>query len=276
MPKYLTQDQIDHFNAFGYLTPVDVLTEAEAAEVLAHFEAAEARYPDQIHAEDRNNLHYVLPCFDNLIHHPRVLDAMEDLIGPDILAWTTTLFAKEPKSKGYVSWHQDSAYWGIEPREGITAWFALTHADLESGCMKVLPGSHKDDIRPHSDTFGDDNLLTRGQNIEGIDESQTVAMPLRPGQMSLHHVRTIHGSMPNQADYRRVGLSVQAYMRPEAHQTLGPDHASLMRGHDPYQNFMPGHRPAAEMDAESSAFRAAANQRTADILYAGAEKRRGF
>ena len=276
MPKYLTQDQIDHFNEHGYLCPIDVITEDEAGEILQQLEAAERRYPDQIHAEDRNNLHYVLPCLDNLIRHPHVLDAIEDLIGPDILAWTTTLFAKEPHSTGFVSWHQDSAYWGIEPREGITAWFALTQANEESGCMRVVPGTHKDDIQPHKDTFGDDNLLTRGQNIEGINEAETVFMPLRPGQMSLHHVRTIHGSMPNQADYRRVGLSVQAYFNPEAHQTLGPDHAILMRGTDPNKHFLPGHRPVAEMDPEAVAFRTAANQRTADILYAGAEKRRGF
>ncbi len=276
MPKRLTEEQIDHFNAFGYLSPIDIMSEAEAGRLRQQLEAAEARYPDQIHPESRNNLHYVLPFIDDLIRHPTVLDAIEDLIGPDILAWTSVLFAKEPASHGYVSWHQDSAYWGIEPREGITAWFALTPSTIESGCMKVVPGSHEGPVRPHNDTFAEDNILTRGQNVEGINEADTVAMELSPGQASLHHVRTIHGSLPNQADYRRIGLSVQAYITPDACQSLGPDTASLMRGKDPYKNFSPGHRPSREMAPEACAFRNAANQRMSEILYAGAGQKRGY
>lgn len=276
MPKKLTEQQVRAFGAEGYCAPVDVLTPDQAANFRARFEAAEARYPEEINATSRSNAHYVLTCLDELVHHPAILDAVEDLIGPDILAWGTVLFIKEPHDPGFVSWHQDATYWGIEPHEGVTAWLALSPATEEAGCMQVMPGSHIAPVRPHRDTFGADNILTRGQVVQDAEEDRAVAMALLPGQMSLHHVRAIHGSQPNRSHDRRIGLAIQAYFPPSARQTKGEDAALLVRGHDRYGHFVPGRRPKGDMLPEDREFRRWINGRWTEILYDGAAERRAF
>ena len=272
----LTAQQIADFERDGYCCPVDLLSPDQAAELRAEFEACEARYPDQLHATNRNNAHLVLPCLDALVHHETVLDAVESLYGPNLLCFGTVLFIKEPGDTAFVSWHQDATYMGIEPHEGVTAWIALSPATPEAGCMRAIPGSHQDPVRRHLDSFGADNILTRGQVAQGVDETQAVDMPLQPGQMSLHHMRLIHGSRPNRSAGRRIGLAIQAYFPTSSRQTKVPVAAQLVRGHDDYGHWEPGRRPQREMVPEDCAFRADLNARWADILYDGAEQKRAF
>ena len=165
---------------------------------------------------------------------------------------------------------------GLEPQESLTAWIALTESTRENGCVRVIQGSHLLDIQQHIDTFGEDNILTRGQQIEDIDEEHALDIELEPGQMSLHHARTIHGSRPNKTADRRIGIALQSFAHPSTRQVHGEDYALLVRGSDGYGNFIKGPRPKAEVDLANVGFRNRVNARLAEILYAGAVKQREY
>ena len=140
--------------------------------------------------------------------------------------------------------------------------------------MRMLPGSHKGPVLPHRDMVGEDNLLTRGQTIENVDETAAVDVVLRPGQMSIHHLNVVHGSGPNRSSERRMGFAIQHYMPAHIRQTLGEDYALLVRGTDRYGHFKPGRRPAADVEPEAVAFREHNNESLKDIVYHGATERR--
>jgi len=193
-------------------------------------------------------VHLLFTWASELVRHPRILDAIEDLIGPDILCWTTNFFIKEPRDPAFVSWHQDSTYWGLEPHDVVTAWLALSDAPVESGAMKFLPGSHLRDQIPHRDTYHKDNLLTRGQEVAvDVDERQAIDVPLRAGEISLHHIRLVHGSKPNTTGNRRIGLAIR-YIPTYVRQTKVADSATLVRGVDRYGHFEPEPAPTADLD----------------------------
>lgn len=276
MGKLLTRRQIQEYREQGFLAPIDVIDEAEAAVCLQRLQEAEARYPQHFNAENRNNPHLVLTCFDQLAFHPRVLDAVEDLIGPDFSLWGSVLFIKEPGSPHFVSWHQDATYAGVEPHDYVTPWIALTPSNLDSGCMSMIPGSHVDPVRRHEETFADDNILTRGQQIADIDESSKVDLILRPGQMSLHHARVIHGSLPNRSTARRVGFALQAFVASGGRQTIGENYWLPVRGNCRHDDMTRLQRPHADMDAAAIAERDRANRNWAQILYHGASRRRAY
>ena len=143
MGKHLTDAQIAHFREHGYCYPFDALTAQEAAACRARLEAYERRGRPrrQSHAEDQGPLAF--PWLVELGRHPRILDAVEDLIGPDIMLFGASVFAKDGRDPRYVSWHQDSAYFGLTPHEEVTAWVAFTAANSLNGCMRVLPDSHR-------------------------------------------------------------------------------------------------------------------------------------
>ena len=180
--------------------------------------------------------------------HPRVLDAVEDILGPDILLWTVSIFPKYPRDPGYISWHQDGTYWGLDSVRVTTAWIALTDSTVDNGCMRVVPGSHRRPILPHRDTYAADNRLSRGQEIEvEVEERDAVDVVLRAGQMSLHHVNIIHGSNPNPSDGSRIGFAPR-FTTPETRQIDGePLTAVLARGRDRLGHF--GLQPGAPVSA---------------------------
>ena len=218
-------------------------------------------------------------CFaflDELVHHPIVVDAVEDLIGSNISLWGSVLFIKEPQSRGYVSWHQDATYVGIKPHDFITPWLALTPSNLQNGCMSMIPGSHKNHIRKHEDTFAENNILTRGQVVQDVDDSNAVDLILKPGQMSLHHAEVIHGSQPNKSNTRRVGFAMQAYMPPHTRQVIGQNYWLQIRGEDQREDSIALHRPQFDMDPVGVADRKLANDNWAEILYQGARMKRAF
>ena len=275
--KVLSDAQIRRYREEGFVSPVDVMSEYEASQYLQRLEEAERRYPTLAHAHKRNNVHLSFKCLDELAHHRVILDAVEDLIGPHFSSWATVLFCKEPQSPHYVSWHQDATYMGLTPpASGATVWLALSPSNLETGCMKMVPGTHKDGIRSHVDTFAETNILTRGQDIQDVDESNIVDLVLEPGQMSFHSMTVIHGSEPNLSDERRIGFVIQCYMKPEMQQTIKPVYAQHVRGEDPFGNFLPTPRASGNMMPEDVARRDHCNEIWSDILYHGAEKRRDF
>ena len=276
MPKFLTQQQVDEYHRQGFLAPIDVMSEAEALHYARQLEVAESRYPQELNAENRNNAHLAFGFLDELVHHPTILDAVEDLIGPAFALWGTVLFIKEPQSSHFVSWHQDATYMGLSPHDFVTPWIALTPSNLETGCMSMIPGSHGNDVQPHLETFHDDNILTRGQEIQDVDESVAVDLILRPGQMSIHHARVIHGSQPNRSQQRRVGFAMQSYVAAGGRQTQGKNYWLPIRGDCLQEDFVELKRPLHDMEPVAADERHKANDNWADILYQGASRKRAY
>ncbi len=254
----------------GYCSPCRVLPAGEVAGLRARVESFEAGQGGKLLPAQRNKAHLLFDWLDDLIRDPRVLDPIESLIGPDILCWNTLFWIKEPNTPTFVSWHQDKHYWGLENGEVITAWLALSPATEENGCMRVKPGSHEIQMT-HEDRYDEANMLTRGQEIsDEIDEAQVVLMPLQPGEMSLHSVRTAHASGPNQSNDRRIGVSMH-FMPPSTQQRIGSwDSAALVRGKDAFENFT--HTPRlGDPKIDIAAFHARASQAVHDIVYHGAD-----
>lgn len=266
-----TQAQLDQYETEGYLFPVDVLGPEEVASHRASLEAVEARQGGKLLPAQRPKSHLLFKWLDDLIRDPRVLDPIQQLIGPNILCWNTIFWIKDARSESFVSWHQDNRYWGLSSDKVITAWLALSPARVENGCMRVMPGTHKGDVLEHEDQYHADNMLTRGQAItSGVDDATAVHMPLEPGQMSIHNYRAAHASGPNLGDDRRIGVSMH-FMPVETEQVVGEwDSAALVRGEDPHRAFEHTPRPTCDLDPNILAFQAKASQAVSDILYHGA------
>lgn len=256
------------------------MTELEAADLLAALVSAESAHPDELHAEHRNNAHLAFPFLGELSIDQRIADAVEAIVGPDICLSSTVLFIKEPDSSAYVSWHQDAFYMGLEPDNFVTAWVALTESTRDSGCVTVLPGTHRGRAE-HQDTFGEDNILTRGQTVTNVDESSAVDLVLRPGQMSLHHPWLVHGSQPNRSESRRVGIAMQSYLAADVRPVGGDYHVVHVRGQLPHESFLTVPLPKRvhapdRLDPAAVTVRANANHALSSVLYDGAEKTRAL
>ena len=272
MPKALTDSQVQAYHRNGYHFPVDLLSPAETQELRRRIEDYEARNGGPIHGEMRHKSHLVFTWLNDLVRHPKLLDPVEDVLGPNLLCWSTSFFIKEPRDPGFVSWHQDATYWGLNKPDVMTLWLAITPANKINGCMKFIAGTHKEQVS-HTDTFDKDNLLTRGQEIAvDVDEKQATYVELKPGQASLHHVLLFHGSAPNQSDDRRIGFAIR-YVPTYVKQAVGQrDSATLVRGVDAYKHFDPEPRPKADLHPEAMAFHRAITENQLKVLYRGTEK----
>jgi ectoine hydroxylase-related dioxygenase (phytanoyl-CoA dioxygenase family) len=243
MPKLLAAEAAARFPGAGYAAPIRVLSAAQAATVRAGLEAFIAAHGGSAAAGPllRTKAHLNCAALGPLVRHPRVLDAVEDVLGPDILCWASGIFLKEPHDPAFVSWHQDAMYWGLDPADIVTAWVALTDSTPENGAMQVLPGSHVGALLSHNDTFAPHNLLSRGQEIAvAIDPAQAVTLALHAGEMSLHHVKLAHGSGPNRSAGRRIGFAIR-YVAPHVRPAGdgAKDTALLVRGADRFGHFAP-------------------------------------
>jgi len=265
-------ERVRDYEQNGYVAPIDIFTSSEIAQIRSEIEAAEAKWGDRFRNSGRNNAHYVLPVLDQIAHEPRILDVVEQLIGKDILVCGTTLFVKEPETKGFISWHQDARYVGLEPHNWVTAWLAISDVNEENGCMRMLPGSHLAPLHDHVDTYDEDNILTRGQTVPDVNESESVPVELKAGQLSLHHPRVIHGSGPNLSHSRRMGFAIQSYIGGDVEQINGKIWVQQARG-TKTRVPLKATRPNSEMDANDVAFWQTANDELAKIFYDGAEKK---
>lgn len=256
----------------GFFFPHDVISETEAAGLLADLEAGEAEV-----AGDRARLSMLrsypaqlLPSFAGLVRHPRLIEAVSQIIGPDLLVWSCGFFIKEPRTGSYVSWHQDLNYWGLDGEQEVTAWVALTPSTVENGCMRFVPGSHEKKVVPHVDSFAKDNLLTRGQEIAvDVDEASAVNVVLRAGQASFHHGHMFHASAPNGTNSRRVGVAIR-FVAPSMKQISGDKLlVSHVSGKDEYGHFEVMPPPAGRL-LEEDFDRARRNTKMKqDIFYKG-------
>ncbi|MSQ55222.1 MAG: phytanoyl-CoA dioxygenase [Betaproteobacteria bacterium] len=272
MTKLLSEEAVAAYRRDGFYSPIRVMPAAKARRYRDALETHEAKTGQPLQGNWRHKTHLLFTWADELVHHPTIVDAVEDVIGPDILCWTTNFFIKEKSNPGFVSWHQDSTYWGLDPDDVITAWVAFTEVTPENGYMQVIPGSHKIDQLPHMDTFHKDNLLSRGQEISvEVDKSKAVGIALHAGEMSLHHIKMVHGSDPNRTDDRRIGLAIR-YIPTYVRQTKVRDAATPVRGTDKYHHFDYEPRPRADLDAAALAAHADSMARQVKALYQGTEK----
>jgi len=272
MPKLLSEALLADFRRDGYVFPVRVMPEEDALFLRDQLEATERAHGGALTGAYKHKPHLVYTWLDRLVRHPKILDAVEDVLGPNLLVWASSFFIKNGRDPSYVSWHQDSTYWGLSEPDVVTAWVALSTSTVENGAMRVIPGTHKEQV-VHRDTFAEHNLLTRGQEVAvDVDESRAVDIELQPGEMSIHHVRLFHGSPPNPSDQRRIGFAVR-YIPTYVRQTMGPkDYALLVRGEDEYGNFVLETSPKADLDPDALALHARVTSDQAAILYAGTDR----
>ncbi len=253
--KALTQEQVDSFRYNGFLFPVPALTADEIADCLAGLARLEGELGGPVADAEvkwRSHAHMHSPWFNTLIRHPRILDAIEDIIGPDILVWTSTFFIKEAGSATYAAWHQDGGYFGLEPKESLCAWVALTDASREAGCMEQLSFKGQPRLYHHSPLGLPNSINRAGQTIvEPFDDTNPTAMALPAGSFSLHHELAIHRSAPNNAAHRRVGIGLN-FVAPHV-RVDGPVRcrAILVRGEDRYGHFDLIEPSGGERDAEA-------------------------
>jgi len=272
MLKSLTPEQIEHFRKYGYVAPIRVMSEQSALELrkrLEDFEQSDSPLRKKaLHVKS----HLLFSWLNELVRSDKVVDAIEDLYGPNLLVWASSFFIKNGRDPAYVSWHQDSTYWGLSQPDVVTAWIALSESNRANGAMQVVPGTHLLDQIPHRDTFDEHNLLTRGQEIAvDVDESQAVSIELAPGEMSLHHVRIVHGSPPNDSPNRRIGYAIR-YIPTYVRQLEGDDSATLVRGVDTYNTFEHEPRPGGDLDPAFVALHQQIGERNLGILYKGASQ----
>lgn len=264
----------DSYGKDGYCFPIDALNEDEAAASRRELEALEQKCGGG-NLGNRTQLNYPHVIFrfaDALVRHPRILDAVEAVLGPDLMVWGATFFIKEPHTRNYVSWHQDLRYWGLDSEDQVSAWLALSPVTESNGCMRFVPGSHRGEMVRHRDTYSDCNVLTRGQEADiRIDESNTVKAELAPGQISLHHGKLLHASGPNHSHERRIGLTIN-YIAPHVRQMVArEDFAVLVRGNDRFGNFQHVPPPVADLSANAMAWHARILEAQNEAMYDGAQ-----
>jgi len=277
MGKVLTEKQIEQYQDEGFIAPIRVMSEDKALKVKERVEEAEKAFPEEFNPENRNNLHLTFMALDELAHNTIILDAVEDLIGPKFSLWSSVMFIKNPSTEHFVSWHQDATYMGMSSNDFLTPWIALTPSTEEMGCMSMIPGSHKQNIRPHKDTFAENNILTRGQVVENVDAKKAVNLILKPGEMSIHHGAVIHGSKPNKSKQRRIGFALQSYCPHDINQIIGKNIWMHIRGGK--RDDLDGlqlERPQYDMAPLAVNLRNIANENYSNILYDDAKITRNY
>tara|TARA_B100001123_G_scaffold79903_1_gene90721 strand:+ start:426 stop:1253 length:828 start_codon:yes stop_codon:yes gene_type:complete len=270
--KSLSAEQLKKYEDHGFVSPIDVLSSKEATKIKEEIEYIEKKWPNELVGLGRNNVHYISPVFDQVCHNSKILDAVESIIGKDILVGGTTLFIKDPDKKGFVSWHQDAKYIGFEPYNWVTAWLAITDANEKNGCMRMWSGSHKEKIKDHKDTYDENNLLTRGQTVQNVPIEKITPNILKAGQLSLHHPMIVHGSGLNKSNQRRIGFVIQSYIGTNVDQVLGKIYVQQARGKDIFKYHEHVKRPVELMNKSDIIFKNRANEELSKIFYRDAKK----
>ena len=268
----LNSDQLRQYNEKGYVAPIDALSKKEANEVREELEFIEKKWPNELDGLGRNYVHLISPVFNKVCYNSKILDAVESIIGKNILICGTTLFIKNPNEKGFVSFHQDAKYIGLEPHNWVTAWVAITDANEENGCMRMWGGSHKANLKNHNQKFDENNLLTRGQTIENVPVNETKPVILKAGQMSLHHPKVVHGSGLNKSNDRRIGFVIQSYIGTNVDQVLGKMYVQQARGDDQFKYHEHVQTTKELMSQSGIKIRKKANDELSKIFYSGSEK----
>ena len=272
----LTADQIDHYRNKGYISSVSALTSNEAKEIRNEIEKIEKNWPGALEGINRNYVHLISPVLNKVCLNKNILDAVESIIGKNILICGTTLFIKEKKEMGFVSFHQDAKYIGLEPNNWVTVWLAVTDTNENNGCMRMLPGSHKENLKFHEEKFDKNNLLTRGQTIKDVSLDKTDPIVLKAGEISLHHPLIVHGSGLNNSDDRRIGFVIQSYIGTNVNQVIGKMYVQKARGEDKHNYHEYSKIPLKLMGKDEVISQNKANKELSKIFYNGSNKKGKF
>jgi ectoine hydroxylase-related dioxygenase (phytanoyl-CoA dioxygenase family) len=258
----LSPDDVQHYRRHGYLPGKPILSAPEAERFRdGCMKSCRTEDKDGVHRQASNRVkpYLLYQWASDLIRHPKILDAVETLIGPNILAFHTTVWFKEGRTPNFVPWHQDATYFGLAPFEHVTAWSALTASNPNNGCLQVLPGTHTNGQRGHKDQRDERAMLSRGQTVTDlIDDSQATNLILSPGDVSFHHTLLMHRSGPNASDAPRVGVGVSYIPTHVAHIGQTRLSATLVRGEDRFGNFDPEPEPTSDDSPEAIAAHAEA------------------
>lgn len=271
--SYLTSNQLKQYEDEGFVSPIDIFSKEKAKEIRNEIELIEKDMPKELEKSGRYNAHLISPLLDEVTHNSKILDAVESLIGKNILVCGTTLFIKNPFVKGFVSYHQDAKYIGLEPYNWVTAWVAITESNEENGCMRMWSGSHKDNLKDHDQMFNEGNLLTRGQTINNVPKEKVKSLVLKAGQMSLHHPKVVHGSELNKSNDRRIGFVIQSYIGTNVKQVLGKNSVQLARGVDNFNYHKKIGRPKSLMNNSDLKIKKEENDNLQEIFYRGSSKK---
>jgi hypothetical protein len=247
----LNECQLQTYREDGYLSGIQVMTENEVSYYRDSFNALEAnegREKSRIGLFER---HLDQQFIWEIATHSKILDSVEAIIGPNVLLLGTHFFCKYGQEHKFVAWHQDLRYWGLDPQIEVTAWYAVDDSDRDNGCMRVIPGTHRDGFLDHGKSGKKGNLLSSNQEIEltDKDEKNAVDCILRAGEISLHDGMLVHDSLPNRSGRRRCGLSIRyvpTHVKPVVAHPLGTDwkwRPILVRGEDRENNFELNNRP---------------------------------
>lgn len=253
MAKGLTELEVKNFQEDGFLFPYEVYTPEEAGNLWKKFNSLEKELGEEPQNRFRIKAQLPFPWLCDVVSHPKLLDALEDLIGPNILCWGASFFTKKANDPRFISWHTDSFVYGFEPSETVTAWLGFNDSTKESGCLRYIPGSHKEtaihEIKPDPD-----NLATLGQNVINVQEKKAVYAELKAGQVVFHHESVVHSSGPNTANHPRIGFSIH-YVAPHVRETrFEGATAMLLRGEDKYGFW--GADPAPKKDFDPNCINA--------------------
>ncbi len=271
--SYLSSNQLKQYEDEGFVSPINIFSKEKAKEIRNEIELIENKIPSELEKSGRYNAHLISPLLDEVTHNSKILDAVESLIGKNILVCGTTLFIKDPNEKGFVSFHQDAKYIGLEPHNWVTAWVAITDSNEKNGCMRMWSGSHKDNLKEHDQKFNEGNLLTRGQTVKNVPKEKTTPLILQAGQMSLHHPTVVHGSDLNKSNDRRIGFVIQSYIGTNVKQILGKNSVQLARGIDQFNLHEKIERPKSLLNANDLKIKKKENDNLQDIFYKGSSKK---
>jgi Phytanoyl-CoA dioxygenase (PhyH) len=245
MAKRLSKTEVERYRREGILSPIRVFDEDEITDRLRRLEEIENRKAGRLPPSLNLKLHLLVPWLWDMVQDPRIVDPVEDILGPDVLCWGSSFFAKGANDSHHVPWHQDATYWGLSAPLAVTAWVAFTPSTRENGCLRVIPASHAEQLA-HGDTYDSKNMLPgREEILVDVDERAAVDIVLAPGEMSLHHLLLVHGSEPNRAGMRRIGFAIR-YIAGHVRQTSERGSATLVRGRD-HGHFDLEERPEIEL-----------------------------
>ena len=269
----LSSNQLKQYKDQGFVSPIDIFSKNKANEIRKEIELIQEKIPGELNKSGRYNAHLISPLLDEVTHDSKILDAVQSIIGENILVCGTTLFIKNPNEKGFVSYHQDAKYIGLKPYNWVTAWVAITDSNEHNGCMRMWSGSHKDNLKEHDQMFDEGNLLTRGQTINNIPINKTTPLILKAGQMSLHHPTTVHGSCLNKSNDKRIGFVIQSYIGTDVKQVLGKNSVQLARGVDKFNFHKIIGRPKSLMNKNDLKVKKQENENLQEIFYKGSSKK---
>ena len=271
--SYLSANQLKQYEDEGFVSPINIFSKDRVNEVRKEIEFIEEEMPGELNKSGRYNSHLISPLLDEVTHDSKILDAIQSVIGENILVCGTTLFIKNPNEKGFVSYHQDAKYIGLKPYNWVTAWVAITDSNEHNGCMRMWSGSHKDNLKDHDQMFNEGNLLTRGQTINNVPIGETTPLILKAGQMSLHHPTVVHGSNLNKSNDRRIGFVIQSYIGTNVKQVLGENSVQLARGVDEFNYHKTIHRPKLLLDKNDLKIKKQENDNLQKIFYTGSHQK---